>query len=414
MKKIEKNLNTKFRLRKRVVFLVQFAFSFSSYYSLYLECLKSLKIEPYICIIPNKDDRMQGIDSTEVASVLKNTYHINNCLIDFDGKLVEGLEPDIVFLQTPYDSQRIDAFSVNNLSNYTKVCYIPYGIGIADCPKFHYGLEFFNDCWRIFFEAPISVQMCSNYLGDERFTDFKEKIVVSGSPKIEMIMKYKPSVEKGNSLWSLPKTPAIKRIIWAPHWTFEWDISGDGVIRNGYSTFINYYQFFLDYASQHPDIDLIIRAHPLTYSEIITRNLLTADQLDEYKRAISILPNAKIDDALTNNEDYMDLFFSSDAMITDGISFFTEYPITGKPLLRTVGIDNPAKLNEYGDRIVKAFYTAYSEKDIIDFIDHVVISGIDDMSDLRRKIISEELFIPASGVSVTIRDSLLKQDKLLR
>ncbi len=399
-------LKSKLELPK-VVFLVQYSFIFSSYYTLFLKCKNSLKIRPYICIIPNVDDRMQGIYIAEVATDLKNKYQIQDCLSDYDGKVLENLAPDVVFVQTPYDSQRPDAFSVQNLSRFTKICYIPYGVSIADCPKYHFGLDFYNYCWKIYLAAPISLEMCHDYLGEERYSRLKDKLVVSGSPKIEMAVNYEYKESKPEPLWNLPKSPAVKRIIWAPHWTFEWNISGDGKPRKGYSQFLKYYRFFLELARNNQNIDLVIRAHPLTYTEVTNRGLISAEDLEQFKQEITVLPNARIDDAITNNEGYLDLFYSSDAMITDGISFLTEYPVTGKPLLHTIGSDNPAKLNAYGARIVKAFYQAFCEQDIVHFINRVVFEGEDEMLEQRRQIIDEELYIPERGVSTTIRDDII-------
>ena len=402
-------LKSKLKLKLRVVFLVQYTFIFSSYYNLYLNCRKSSRIKPYVCIIPNVDDRMQGIKIDEVASKIKDTFHIKDCLIDNDGKLLEKLSPDVVFVQTPYDSQRSSAFSVENLSRFAKVCYIPYGIGIADCPQYHYGLDFYSHCWKIFIEAPISLEMCHDYLGEDRFVLLKDKLVVSGSPKIEMIMNYEYNIEETEPLWKLPRTPSVKRIIWAPHWNYEWNISRDGLPRKGYSQFLKYYLFFLEYIRKNPNIDLVLRAHPLTYSEITNRGLLSAEELELFKQEFNALPNARIDDAISDSEAYLNLFYSSDAMITDGISFLTEYPVTGKPLLHTIGTDNPASFNAYGDRIVKAFYQAFSEQDIVYFINHVVVEGVDEMLEQRKKIINEELYIPELGVSPSIRDYIIKE-----
>lgn len=407
MNKLNKWLRPKLKLKRRVVFLVQYSFIFTSHFPLYLECKNSPDIEPYICIIPNVDERMRNNSIADVTSTLKNIFQIHDYLIDYDGKTLKKLAPDIVFVQTPYDSQRSTAFGVKKLSRFTKVCYIPYSVSIADCPEYHYGLDFYKYCWKIFFPAPVSLEMCHDYLGEERYNSLKDRLVVSGSPKIEMIMNYEYIESKTESLWNLPKSSAIKRIIWAPHWTFEWNISGDGKARKGYSQFHKYYRFFLELARNNQNIDLVLRAHPLTYTAITNRGLMSVEDLAQFRQEFNALPNARIDDAITNNNGYLDLFYSSDAMITDGVSFLTEYPITGKPLLHTIGSDNPARLNAYGDRIAKAFYQAFCEQDIVHFINHVVFDGADEMLEQRKQIINEELYIPEKGVSITIRDDMI-------
>ena len=251
--------------------------------------------------------------------------------------------------------------------------------------------------------------MANDYLGENKFQSLKFKYEVSGSPKIESIMSYKFKESECDNLWNLPKSPSRKRLIWAPHWTFEWNISENGIPKKGYSQFMKYYKFFFNLAQNNKSIDLVLRAHPLTYSEIVRLGLLSANELERFLNEFNLLPNARVDDAISNNDSYLDLFFSSDAMITDGVTFLVEYPCTGKPLLHTIGTENPPNLNLLGERISKALYRAVNEEDIVNFINIVVFKERDYMKETRMKILEKELFFPSIGVSNFIKEIIFKE-----
>jgi CDP-glycerol glycerophosphotransferase (TagB/SpsB family) len=86
----------------------------------------------------------------------------------------------------------------------------------------------------------------------------------------------------------------------------------------------------LNFAKQNPDIQIVLRPHPFLWGTLTDRNVITADELNSWRRAWDELANTSVDE----DGSYAELFLATDVLVTDGISFLGEYPlITGKPAI---------------------------------------------------------------------------------
>ena len=91
--------------------------------------------------------------------------------------------------------------------------------------------------------------------------------------------------------------------------------------------------------------------------------------------------------------DYFELFANSDAMIHDCSSFIGEYLFTGKPccyMLKSMK-DIKKVMNPMGVKCMENYYKAFDRKDILKFIDDVVVAGQDPMKEARERFCQEEL-----------------------
>ena len=94
-----------------------------------------------------------------------------------------------------------------------------------------------------------------------------------------------------------------------------------------------------------------------------------------------------------NNQDYLETFANSDTMIHDCGSFTAEYLFTNKPccyMLKNVD-DIKRKFLPMGQKCLDNYYKAFNKNDILNFIDNVVIKGIDPMKNQRDKGIKIKL-----------------------
>ncbi|WP_086298087.1 hypothetical protein [Campylobacter devanensis] len=110
---------------------------------------------------------------------------------------------------------------------------------------------------------------------------------------------------------------------------------------------------------------------------------------NKYYDQIAAYPNAIYD----NSEDYLETFANSDAMIHDCGSFTAEYLFTGKPccyMLKDSDDINKIFL-PMGQKCLDNYYKAFNKNDILNFIDNVVIKGIDPMKNQRDKGIKIKL-----------------------
>lgn len=208
-------------------------------------------------------------------------------------------------------------------------------------------------------------------------------VVVVGSTKMDPLID--GSHNKSSYPWIDP-SHRKKRVIWAPHHSIKWGIC--------FSTFHLNFKFFLEYARKHSEIEWVFKPHPnLRHYYLISESTLpgndsfTNENLEKYYMEWESLPNATV----YERGDYHNMFATSDAMITDSVSFLSEYLYSGKPGLF---LNIPTqKFNEYGEIIKNAWYQADGSdfNEIEKFIDNVVITDEDPLKSFREDIFNKYL-----------------------
>ena len=186
-------------------------------------------------------------------------------------------------------------------------------------------------------------------------------------------------------------------IIWAPHWS---------VYYKGYRSFGNfhvYYKYFINLAKRHKDLHLVIRPHFRTFLEAVMQQVVSQKDLLSFTKECHDLSNV----TLSADGDYVKYFLESDAMITDGVSFLTEYPVLKKPLLHTVNKEQ-TKFNDFGEKVISFFPKAYTEEDIDVFVNEIISKKTatvsEDKYDFLNKLIMPDDKLP----SKIIIDSMMK------
>ena len=133
----------------------------------------------------------------------------------------------------------------------------------------------------------------------------------------------------------------------------------------------------LEYAKSHPEIDWLFKPHPLLHKTIVSLNLMTAEQADDYYQQWAEMPNGQV--CLDGR--YWDFFKTSDCIITDSISFLVEYLPTTKPVLR---IDSGhARYNDFTNNVISNYYMGKSFDEIASFLETVVIPNRDYLREKR-------------------------------
>lgn len=289
-------------------------------------------------------------------------------------------KPDIIFYILPYMRIYPKNMEIDNLPNNILYAYIPYGEFIEDDLDDNlYNFGWNEKIWKIF---------CSTeeYLINSSIKSpvGSSNVVLVGSARMDSLINYKPSINDYNWIYKNKK-----RIIWSPHHS----LSRPGIDENlSYSTFDENYNFFYEYAKNNPDIEWVLRPHPLL-KEVLNnintkmklKGLIDSDFVDEYFFKWEKLPNAKVHEEL----DYIDLFATADAMITDCVSFKAEYLYANKPglILKKPNIEYAG----YKGKITDAWYIANgSDFDkITEFIENVVINENDYLKERREQIFDE-------------------------
>lgn len=298
-------------------------------------------------------------------------------------KDIEDFKADIIFYQQPWaikGSQRV-ALSIK----FALCCYIPYCFYSLKSPV-NYFFGFHGKMWRYFVETPLHLEEYKKEYG-------ARNCVALGSVKLD---NYK-IIDKDHAekYW---KTKDKKRIIYAPHHSF------DGDRWHCMSTFLKNGKFILDFAKSHPETEWIIRPHPAFKDRLLRYDIMTPDEADEYFKEWSEF--ATISESTDN---YYEQFITSDCLITDSISFLSEYLPTGNPVLH---LRNENQKDEYNDllkKITNDYYKIYSNEELKNTFEEVILNGNDYLKEKRKENIKYLMIDENKTTSRKIREYLEKE-----
>lgn len=298
--------------------------------------------------------------------------------VDFDERDESGydvkryINPDILFYPQPYEGM----YPTNHdfaLFRDKLLCYIPYGIFITENDHWQYDLKFLNVAWKV-------------YCPFKQYQD-KAKAVARNSGVNWVVSGYY-SLEKYLSpdttdVWKV-KDRSLKRLIWAPHFTMS-KVSWISPRSN----FLWMSQLILDIAEQYKDrLQIAFKPHPRLKSELYSHPDWGKEKTDLYYQRWESGENTQLETG-----DFVDLFKTSDAMIHDSGSFTIEYLFVNKPLA-FVTADFEALKAEHND-IARAcldqHYVVHDEKEVLAYINDVVLEGQDTMKKQRTEFFQTAL-----------------------
>ena len=255
-----------------------------------------------------------------------------------------------IFIDQPGELSVLEQnFSIYDLVANFLICYVPYGFKVAYNVQAHFNDKLTNLAWKVFAES------------EWHLNQFKEHGLINASNvELSGFAKLDPYLDGAvnYNMWK-HKDCAKARIIWAPHWSFahsNWN----------YGTFDRYYIDLYEYAKCNPDFDWIVKPHQRLYSSIVENGLLSKSQMEEYFNKWCQLPNGKVCDG----GDYIEVFKSSDVMITDCGSFLAEYLPSGNPVLHLV--TGHEKYNDIGKIIDATYYHCYNFSDLRDYLERIL------------------------------------------
>ncbi|MDC0598490.1 methyltransferase domain-containing protein [Gammaproteobacteria bacterium] len=296
---------------------------------------------------------------------------------------LETMELDLVILTTPYDDTRPPEFSLKSIQSVVKrVAYIPYGLEIgggSENQRYQFNLPVHQEAWRVFARSPSHSAMFSKYCDTGN-----ANVVVTGHPKFDRLVK-ELKISNTSELSRAKKDRFA--VLWNPHFSVEKGLE--------YSTFVKWKDLLLKEFKKRPDLYLILRPHPLLFSQVVQSGQLAQNEVDEFKLLIQKSDNMTLDES----SDPVDAFVASDCMISDASSFLLEYLVTEKPILYLINSDGPG-LNDDGN-IADYYYVASDAPDIIKFLD-MVGQEEDPLKKSRISQINEFIYKPDGHTSERI------------
>lgn len=155
--------------------------------------------------------------------------------------------------------------------------------------------------------------------------------------------------------------------------------------------------FMLEMARKYEEIvQFALKPHPLLWIKIEQSQVWSRAKIDAYRNLWIKGRNTQLEEG-----DYLGLFYHSDGMILDSISFISEYLYLNKPHLYLEKDEHTKhKFNEYGIMAYEHLYKASKKSDIEHFIDQIIINNKDDKAYERYQFTRNNL-MPWGGNSAS-------------
>jgi cytochrome c-type biogenesis protein CcmH/NrfG len=293
---------------------------------------------------------------------------------------------DAVFLQNPYDVTRPPGLGAHDLlRSVQRLIYIPYGIEIGGGDvnhEYQFNLPLQQVAWLICARSKRHRAMFGRHC-----LAGNAHVVVTGHPKLDALLQH-ATPEGYNPYLSL--AAGRKIVVWNP----QFDVTPDG---SGFSTFQLYCDSIPAAATQHKNILLVIRPHPLLFGTLVKRGLWSDQDIEAWRGRVAGLPNVVFDTA----QSYVPLFQASAAMLSDASSFLLEYSALGNPLLYLHNAGGPG-LNDDGKFVLEHCYVACARDDIASFL-AMVAAGEDPKQAARLTSYPDYMLAPEEGAGERVK-----------
>jgi len=359
-----------------IVFICQFPAVWNGMDSVYRAAINNDKVEAICLALPEKimdkeyDIRWEKYGKNESYKMLKNKgYKV------IDGQKSEGkwydlkaLHPAYVFLPRPYDIHLPECYRSYTISEYTKVCYIPYGYdNVKWDSKMTYEFDFLNYTYAIFAE--------NKYYYNELFNIYKsvgwdkiKRVFNLGYPRFDFYANYKPSLHKR------------KTVVWLPRWTTNRSIEA--------TTFFKYKDYLINFFIKHPEYDFICRPHPLMLRNFVSCGLLSQHDESQFLKVFDEYSNFFLD----SDGDFLKSFKKADIFISDFTSLLVEELIIDKPIIFTGQTNHFTK---FSWKISQGMYLVNNQREL----DQTLLAVLhdNDAKENVRKKISMKIYNPANG-----------------
>lgn len=308
--------------------------------------------------------RRKGVRVLEAASSEAKTVSLN------------VFRPDIVIYQQP------GGIAVNQsplaVSRYALTFYVPYYMPAYPFPHAQVSSRFHRTLFGNFLEGKDWVDCFRETVP---FLWMGSRMYVGGCPLREDISAALEQETKENL------------VIYAPHWSIP------GVAPRGhcYSTFLVTGRPILEFARRHPEIHWVFKPHPVLKDKLIQSGLWSEREVEGYFKEWGQIGE------VCDSGDYVRLFARSRAMITDCLSFLSEYLVTNRPLIRLEPVDECWEMKPPAKRKLDGMYRVRDVSELEDVLRRVVVGGEDYMSE-KRSVVVRDLGYDNCDVSCQIME----------
>jgi len=390
---VDSNLPTVSRGRRKVLFIAQTPSSWQSLASVYDSFTADPTWEVTVVGVPFLHCHFSTVEEQNAIFSFLQSRNIPFVRWS-EFELTSGCA-DVAFFYIPYEETLPRGWQMADfLRVVPRLVYVPYafvtGAGEENA-RGQFNLFLQQRAWLIFAPGSQNKALFSRYCatGDAH-------VVVAGLPKIDALRE--PAKLRDSEF---ERFAADRKIVfWNPHF----DMRPDGTeFGRGYSTFLRWQEFLLQEFARRPELAFVIRPHPLFLSSIVKRGIWTAEDVSRFLQRVKEAGNVLID----SRPDYLAVFASSAAMISDASSLLMEFASMGKPLLYLRNPTGPG-LNETEAFIRDYCATAQAENEIAYFLDGIA-AGPDPRTAARREAASVFIHTPPEGAGQAIKAAVEKR-----
>ncbi|WP_165644823.1 CDP-glycerol glycerophosphotransferase family protein, partial [Oharaeibacter diazotrophicus] len=355
------------RRRWRVVFLVHFVEAWEALVGVHRSMLGDPDFDVIVATLPRWRRDRRAFEYEDAISAVLTEQGIDHIRLGGEGEqgieVLRALAPDVVFRQSPWDSDIPPQFAASELG-FTRICYVPYVYYSANFDPQQYDQPLHRLAWRYFSANADDLAQYSkvNLLRGRN-------AVLTGYPKFDAILDLAAGV--GDEAWPIRRPGRSMRVIYAPHLS----IGGQGL---GFGNFPEVYRDVFRLARENQDVEFVFKPHPTLLDVCVASKLMSEGDVRWFEENWAKLPNTA---TVTSNQ-YARLFAASDALISEGISFFSEYTLFDKPLIFHENRTNKG-LNAAGAFLYDGLYRVKSFPAAVAKLREVLAPGGDTLAPAR-------------------------------
>ena len=378
-------LKNKKKPKIRVYFIAQYKAGVNKFESVVREMQKDETIDVKVLAVPND---INDLSANKELSYWKDIFGditidaiCNNSWFD-----LESAKPDYVFIQRPYDLLVPEVYRKTIISEYAKVCYIPYAFPITAMYDFatpKNEIKYYDIIFAEYEEADNYYKEAMAEVGDRR----KRSSVNYGYPALDIV---KQETNKDNSAFR--NINSKFNIMWTPRWT-----TSKETIE---TSFFDYKDAIVDYCKKDKNTNLVFRPHPLTFDNFIKEKLMSKKEVKDYIN--NFTDNLYYD----KSSYYIETFKESDVLVTDYSSIIIEYLLFNKPIIYTQK-DTFTK-SKQAKELEKYFYKVKNKRELYKVLNNLQ-KGIDPLKEKRTKAINQ-MYSNYDGKVAYRMKEFIKQD----
>ena len=315
----------------KVGFLVQMPEIWNKQAPVYERMARDPGFDPWLIVVPayNMAEKRIGSYGSELQyfrALYPEGRFLTSAELSDDFSKLKSQHFDYIFFPRCWESYLPKPLRSRRVLRFAKTCYIPYAFHCFKPYPGYYQHRFFSSLYLMF--CCSSSQQRSAYPNDSA-----RKTVFLGFPCLENVS-------------DAPSPHTRIRLLWTPRWQSN--------PRYGGTTFFAYKDRFFELAQQHPELEIIMRPHPMTFENAVSTGRMTPDEVSAYKSrcaaaGIRFDDNANIDDTLPE----------VDVILSDFSSILVDAALLGKTIIYCGGAAT-GEYDETMEQIMRCSYHADS------------------------------------------------------